>query len=71
MTTGARMAWEWNEGMKRFSDRITIVVPDFVDMASKAGVDAPLPAVKYASDRIGESPLLAPTRRRRPDLPAS
>jgi serine/threonine-protein kinase HipA len=69
--TGARIAWEWNEGMKRFDDRITIVVPDFVGMASKAGVDAPVPPVRYASERIGESPLLAPARRRRPDLPAS
>jgi len=51
--------------MKRFNDRITIIVPDIADMASKARADAPVAAVRYASERIGESPLLLPTRRRR------
>lgn len=67
---GARMAWEWNEGLKRLSDRLTVAVPDFVQAAA-AGVETPTPAIQYASERIGDSQLLAPKRRTRPVLPAS
>lgn len=68
---GARMVWEWNEGMRRFADRLTIPVPDFTEAASNAGVPPPAPPVKYAVERIGESQLLAPKRRKRPGPPAS
>jgi serine/threonine-protein kinase HipA len=68
---GARMVWEWNEGMKRFGDRRMITVPDFVKAAGDAGVQPPAPPVKYGAERIGESPLLAPKRRKHPTLPAS
>lgn len=70
-TIGARMVWEWNEGMKRFDERVTVAIPNFVDAALAAGVEEPAPAVKYAAERIGESQLLAPKRRRRPNMPAS
>lgn len=70
-SVGARMVWEWDEGMKRFSDRLTFAVPDFVEAAAHADVQLPAPPVKYAPERIGESPLLSPKRRKRPTLPAS
>jgi serine/threonine-protein kinase HipA len=70
-TTGSRMIWEWNEGMKRFSDRVSVVVADFVNNAVDAGVGRPEPALKFdQAVRIGESPLLAPRGRRRKPPPA-
>lgn len=68
--TGARMAWEWNEGLKRLGERCTIVVPDFVSAAVNAGLAKPSPAVKYDAARIGESQLLAPRGRRRTAPPS-
>ena len=62
--TGARIAWEWNEGMKRFGDRLTVTVPDFVGTAVAAGVATPVPPVRQTTEVIGEPPLLAPRRRR-------
>ncbi|MET0964287.1 MAG: HipA domain-containing protein [Noviherbaspirillum sp.] len=68
--TGARIAWEWNEGMKRFGDRLTVTVPDFVGAAVAAGGATPVPPVRQAPELIGESPLLA-SGKRRPATPAS
>lgn len=68
---GLRMLWEWNEGMKRLSDRRTFAMPDWVQSAQDEGLPTPSPAERYASVRIGESPLMAPRQRRRPARPAS
>lgn len=62
--TGLRMIWEWNEGIKRLSARMTVAAPNFVDAAAHAGAGKAEPAVKQDVVRIGESPLLAPRRRR-------
>ena len=59
---GSRMLWEWNEGMKRLSDRRTISITDWVGEARSQGLPQPEPAQRFATPRIGESPLLAPTR---------
>lgn len=68
---GLRMLWEWNEGMKRLTERRTFALPDWVDEAQASGLPPPVPAQKYAPARIGESPLLAPKGNRRPTLPPS
>jgi serine/threonine-protein kinase HipA len=68
---GLRMLWEWNEGMKRLQDRRTFAVPDWVKDAPDEGLPEPRPAQRFAAVRIGESPLLAPRRARRPARPAS
>ncbi|HSW18023.1 MAG TPA: type II toxin-antitoxin system HipA family toxin [Ramlibacter sp.] len=67
---GLRMLWEWNEGMKRLSDRRTFSLPDWVDETQAQGLPRPAPAPRFASDRVGESPLLAPRQRRRPPPPS-
>jgi len=68
---GLRMLWEWNEGMKRLSERRQIAVPDWVATARDEGLPRPAPAAHFAAQRIGESPLLAPRRRRQPARPPS
>ncbi|MDZ4237055.1 MAG: type II toxin-antitoxin system HipA family toxin [Hydrogenophaga sp.] len=68
---GLRMLWEWNEGMKRLQVRRTFAMPDWVESASTEGLSKPAPAQKFASIRLGESPLLAPRKRSRPVQPAS
>jgi serine/threonine-protein kinase HipA len=68
---GLRMLWEWNEGMKRLQARRAFAMPDWVESASTEGLPTPQPAQKFAQVRLGESPLLAPRRRRRPAQPAS
>jgi serine/threonine-protein kinase HipA len=68
---GLRMLWEWNEGMKRLQTRRTFAMPDWVESASTEGLSKPAPAQKFASIRLGESPLLAPRKRSRPVQPAS
>lgn len=59
------MLWQWNAGMKRLANRLTVVVPDFVDAAVDAGLERPVAPLKYALKRIGESELLAPRGKRR------
>jgi serine/threonine-protein kinase HipA len=70
-TVGSRMLWEWNEGMKRLSDRRTFTVPDWVNTAESEGLPRPKPAEGFAPIRIGESPLMAPRPRKRRPRPAS
>jgi serine/threonine-protein kinase HipA len=70
-TVGSRMLWEWNEGMKRLSDRRTFAVPNWVETAEAEGLPRPMPAERFATTRYGESPLLAPRPRKRRPQPAS
>ncbi len=70
-TVGSRMLWEWNEGMKRLAHRRTIAITDWVEAAPTHGMQRPAPAQRFAAPRLGESPLLAPRRRRRAARPAS
>lgn len=67
---GLRMLWEWNEGMSRLRERRTFSLPNWVDHAQAQGLPRPAPAPRFASPRIGESPLLAPRPRRRPPVPS-
>ncbi len=67
---GSRMIWEWNDGMKRLSDRITVSVPDFVSIARAEDVEAPVPPTTDVASRVGESPLLG-RRGRAKAVPAS
>lgn len=60
---GLRMLWEWNEGMKRLTDRRQVVVPDWVETAEAEGLKRPGPGERFAAQRIGESPLMAPRGR--------
>ena len=62
---GARMLHEWNEGLKRLQSRITVAVPDIAMQAAAAGIERPAPPVAHVPQRFGESPLLAPTGRRK------
>lgn len=62
---GRAMLWQWNAGMKRLANRLTVVVPDFVEAAVDAGLERPVAPLKYAPKRIGESELLAPRGKRR------
>ncbi len=68
---GLRMLWEWNEGMKRLSERRTFGLPDWVETAAAEDLPRPAPAEKYATPRLGESPLMAPRPRKRRARPAS
>ncbi len=70
-TVGLRMLWEWNEGMKRLSERRTFGLPDWVETAASEDLPRPAPAEKYATPRLGESPLMAPRPRKRRARPAS
>ena len=70
-SVGLRMLWEWNEGMNRLAERRTFAIADWVAAAQASGLPRPSPAPRYAPQRIGESPLLAPKRRRRKVLPPS
>ena len=54
---GARMIWQWDQGLKRLRDRAQVSVPALIDKALAEGVPAP-PAVQAVKERIGESPLL-------------
>jgi len=67
---GSRMLWEWNQGMNRLQERRTFTLPNWVDEAQTQGLPRPEPALRMAPNRIGESPLLAPRRRKllAPDL---
>lgn len=67
---GSAMLWQWNEGMKRLTNRLTVAMPDFVKAAVDAGLDRPREPLKYAATRIGESELMA-TRGKRRLRPAS
>lgn len=67
---GLRMLWEWNEGMNRMRERRTFVLPNWVDAAEHGGLPRPQPAPRFASRRVGESPLLAPRQRKRPPRPS-
>jgi len=62
---GRAMLWQWNAGMKRLTNRRTVVVPDFLDAAVDAGLERPVAPLKYAAKRLGESALLAPRNKRR------
>lgn len=64
-SVGSRMLWEWNEGMNRLAERRTFAIADWAAAAQASGLPRPSPAPRYAPQRIGESPLLAPKRRRR------
>lgn len=44
-STGSRMLWEWNEGMKRLSGRRTISLTDWVEDARAQGLPQPEPAL--------------------------
>ena len=68
---GLRMLWEWNEGMKRLAERRTFALPDWVAEAEASGLERPAPAPRFATPRIGESPLLAPKPGKRAVLPPS
>jgi serine/threonine-protein kinase HipA len=68
---GSRMLWEWNEGMNRLAARRSFALADWVSQAETSGLPRPTPAPRYVPARIGESPLLAPKRRHRPELPPS
>jgi serine/threonine-protein kinase HipA len=57
---GSRMLWEWNEGMKRLTERRTFALPDWVDEAESKGLTRPAAAASVKSPRIGESALMAP-----------
>ncbi|EGF31517.1 hypothetical protein IMCC9480_3813 [Oxalobacteraceae bacterium IMCC9480] len=63
---GAAMIREWDEGMQRFSDRVTVAVPDLTGIALREGIARALPAAPIASERLGESPLLASRKKRTP-----
>ncbi len=67
---GLRMLWEWNEGMNRLRERRTFPLPNWVDDAEERGFPRPQPAPRFASKRVGESPLLAPRQRKRPTRPS-
>lgn len=67
---GLRMLWEWNEGMNRMRERRTFSLPNWLDAAQAQGLQRPEPAPRFASKRIGESPLLAPSGRSRPAMPS-
>ena len=67
---GARMLWEWDDGLRRLSERITVPVPDIVAQATAAGITRPSRPAAYIPERVGESPLLASRRRKKP-VPAS
>lgn len=68
---GLRMLWEWNQGMKRLSERRSFVLPDWVNSAEQEGLSRPAPAARLAAPRLGESPLMAPRPRKRRPRPAS
>ncbi len=68
---GLRMLWEWNEGMNRLRERRTFILPDWVEQAQAQGLPRPEPAPRFASARVGESPLMAPRPRRRQAAPPS
>jgi serine/threonine-protein kinase HipA len=68
---GSRMLWEWNSGMNRMQERRTFAMPNWVQEAPGEGLPIPSPAQRFASKRIGESPLLVPRRRERPERPHS
>lgn len=67
---GLRMLWEWNEGMNRMRERRTFTLPNWVDAAEERGFPRPQPAPRFASKRVGESPLLAPRQSTRPTRPS-
>lgn len=61
---GSRMLWEWNEGMNRLVDRRTFALPDWVEDAEAQGLPRPAPAHRAPIQRLDESQLIAPRRRR-------
>ncbi|MEO8486811.1 MAG: type II toxin-antitoxin system HipA family toxin [Betaproteobacteria bacterium] len=61
---GNRMVREWNDGLARIRDRTTVQVPDFEAMAKEAGLSPAALPQQHVPQRFGESPLLAPRRRR-------
>ncbi|MEI8169115.1 MAG: type II toxin-antitoxin system HipA family toxin [Rhodoferax sp.] len=67
---GGRMLWEWQQGVKRLNDRITVPVSDLSGLMKIAGFgELPQPP-KFAAKRLDESPLLAPRKRTRPTRPS-
>ncbi len=63
---GDRMVREWNVGLARIRERISVPVPDFEAMARDAGVTSASPPASHVPERVGQSPLLASPRRRKP-----
>ena len=51
--------------MTRLTNRLTVVITDFMDAAISAGLDRPVAPLKYAFQRIGESELTIPRVNRR------
>ena len=68
--TGSRMLWEWGEGIRRLSDRVTVAMPDVIGAATAAGIRAPIAPAAHVPERVGGSPLLA-KRRKEKARPAS
>jgi serine/threonine-protein kinase HipA len=69
-TIGSRMLVEWQEGLTRLRDRITVPVPDIAVASAQAAIPAVSPPAKHIPERVGASPLMASGARRRP-TPAS
>ena len=67
---GTRMLWEWHQGLRRLDERISVAVPDIVAEATATGIIPVSPPTKYVPEQLGESPLLASRRRKKP-TPAS
>lgn len=71
---GARMIWEWQQGLMRLQERLPkgrrVSLPSLTAQALQAGVNEPPKPERFAPERTGESPLLG-RRRSRPVRPAS
>jgi serine/threonine-protein kinase HipA len=62
------MLWEWDQGLRRLNDRITVQVPNIVEQATAAGIKQVPRAAQHVPARFGESPLLASRRRKKVTL---
>ncbi len=49
---GRAMLWQWNAGMKRLSNRLTVVVPDFVEAAVDNRCCTDMPAMPETFSRV-------------------
>jgi serine/threonine-protein kinase HipA len=65
---GTRMLWEWDQGLRRLNDRVTVQVPNIVEQATAAGIKQAPRATQHVPARFGESPLLASRRRKKVTL---
>lgn len=70
---GRRMLWQWSQGVKRLSERLTVPVPDFSVLSNEANpVAQDLPPALLDNGTSESSPTLQKKKRRsRPALPSA